>query len=571
MTKGKKRVSSSRKHTPSSPKKKIPSHPPDSIINELVALLNAGELNHLELRAKEAIKQWPNHFIGWKALGILLLMLGRQEEALEPLSNTVKLTPNDSQAHQNLGSAFLGMNRFQEAEGCYRQAISLKSDYFQAYSNLGITLMELGRFNEAKECYEHALRIKPDFFEAYNNLGNTLMNLEHLAEAEKCYLRALDLNPNFAEAHNNLGKTLYKLKRFKDAETCFQQALKSKPGYSQAHCGLANTYSKIGRLKDAITNYQKSIELEPLNVSAHDGLNKVLVMTTALWHVPMMNDRPRNDAYFEALKTAVTSDAHVLEIGTGSGLLAMMAAKLGALKVTTCEAVPEIAETARDIISDNGFTQQVSVIPKFSTKIEVGVDLKTRADLLVSEILSSEFLGEGILSSFEDAKERLLKPGAPIIPARGGIQFALFGGEDIEHNVRVDEVYGFDLSKFNKNVARKQYISRNDLNIELLSDDTNAFFFDFIKTTRFPTKEHRNINVPVRKAGRCCGIIQWIKLEMDDNVVFENHPSENNPSSGWQHCVYLFHEAIEVMPGQIAVISAAHNRNTPWFFFEGMK
>ncbi len=138
-------------------------------------------------------------------------------------------------------------------------------------------------------------------------------------------------------------------------------------------------------------------------------------------------------------------------------------------------------------------------------------------------------------------------------------------------NVRVDEVCGFDLRKFNAIVPPKQYVSRNDLNIELLSDDTGAFFFDFGNTERFPSAERKIIEVPVRKAGRCCGIIQWIRLEMDDTVVFENHPSIKNSASSWQHCVFVFPSPIDVLPGQIAMVSAAHNRITPWFIFAGLK
>jgi hypothetical protein len=285
----------------------------------------------------------------------------------------------------------------------------------------------------------------------------------------------------------------------------------------------------------------------------------------------MMNDSHRNDAFFSALRSGVTPDTHVLEIGTGSGLLAMMAARLGARQVTTCEAVAEIAEAARAIVADNGFTPQVSVINKKSTGMMIGKDMDERADLLVSEILSSEFLGEGVLSSIEDAKRRLLKPGGKIIPARGSIQFALFGGVDIEKNIRVDTVSGFDLSGFNRIVSRKQLVSRNDLNIELLTDDASAFFFDFVKTDRFPARERKTMEIPVRTAGRCCGIIQWLRLEMDDTVVFENHPAIKNPASGWSHCLYVLPSAIDIRPGQTAVITAAHDRNTPWFFLDMIK
>ena len=99
-----------------------------------------------------------------------------------------------------------------------------------------------------------------------------------------------------------------------------------------------------------------------------------------------MNDDERNDAYLAALQSAITKDTHVLEIGTGSGLLSMMAARSGAEKVTTCEASPIIATTAKKIIATNGMAGTINVIAKKSNNVEVGVDLPRPADLLVSEI-----------------------------------------------------------------------------------------------------------------------------------------------------------------------------------------
>ena len=545
--------------------------PPASVINEMGALLNAGQLELLEEKASEAIRCWPEHCMGWKALGILFLLQGRYVDALEPLSNNVKLAPKDAQAHQNLGCALLELGRFEEAKASFLQALALKPDYVQAHSNLGISLMNLGYLDEAEASYRQALLLMPEFVETHNNLGNVLKDIGRLDEAEVSYRQALLFTPNFAEAHQNLGNVLTELGRLVEAEASYRQAIVLKPDYVQAHRGLGSVLLKLKRMSEAIASYRKALDIDPSLVQAHEGLNVALGELTPMWHVPMMNDRVRNDAYFAALKAAIKPDTHVLEIGTGSGLLAMMAAKLGARQITTCEAVPQIAEMARTIVADNGFTPPVTVVPKMSTKMEVGKDMPDRADLLVSEILSNEFLGEGVLSSIEDAKRRLLKPGACIIPARGSIQFALFGGADIMSNVRVDEVYGFDLRKFNAIVPPKQYVSRNDLNLELLSDDISAFFFDFVKTDRFPLAEQKSIEVPVRKAGRCCGIIQWIRLEMDDTVVFENHPSIKNPASGWQHCVFVFPSPIDVLPGQVAMVSAAHNRITPWLILEGMK
>jgi len=570
MKKAKKRLPSGLRPSSSVTARKIANGPPDSFLSEMVARFHAGRYELFGQMALEAVHRWPGHPAGWKGLGTLGLMQGRMAEALEPLSRAAKLDPDDAQVQHNLGSVLLQLRRLEEAEACYRQALALAPEYVQAHSNLGITLFELGRYEEAAASYRQALALEPDFAEAHNNLGNALKELKRYEDAEACFRQALAVKPDFAEAHSNLGLVLLRLRRPEEAEKSYRQALAFKPDYARAHKGLGDTLLML-KQAGAIASYRQGLAIEPMNVEAQDRLNEALRQLIPPWHVPMMNDQPRNDAYYAALQAAISPEAHVLEIGTGSGLLAMMAAKLGARQVTTCEAVPEIAETARAIVADNGFSRTVEVVAKISTKMEIGADMDGRADLLVSEILSSEFLGEGVLPSIEDAKRRLLKPGARIIPARGSIQFALFGGADIEKNLRVDTVCGFDLRRFNSIVARKQFLSRNDLGIELLSDDATAFFFDFAGTERFASEERKTLEVPVRDAGRCCGIIQWIRLEMDDTGVFENHPLDKNPASGWQHCIYAFPEPVEVHPGQVAVIVAAHNRSAPWFFFEGLK
>lgn len=288
------------------------------------------------------------------------------------------------------------------------------------------------------------------------------------------------------------------------------------------------------------------------------------------WHIPMMNDRMRNDFYHWALRAAVTPDSTVLEIGTGSGLLSMMAARLGAREVTTCEAVPLIASTARRIIFENGLDERIRVISNRSTSVHVGSELTAAADILVSEVFSNELLAEGVLPSIEDAKRRLLKPGATIIPATASIMIALFGGDDVASNLIVGDSCGFNLRHFNSVVSRRQTVARNDLDIQLLTEDIEAFRFDFEKDSSFPDQE-KTLRIPVKTPGRCLGIIQWIRLEMGKDLVFENHPSATAATSSWHYCVTLLPSPVQLAVHQVAVISAAHDRNIPWFSLDAME
>jgi len=78
--------------------------------------------------------------------------------------------------------------------------------------------------------------------------------------------------------------------------------------------------------------------------------------------------------------------------------------------------------------------------------------------------------------------------------------------------------------------------------------------------------ENKKIGIEAIKKGRSYGIIQWIKLEMDNGLKYENHPANLTKASGWQNVFYLFDNPIELSIGQKIVITAKHDRNIVWFF-----
>src|ERR1035438_7368739 len=116
-------------------------------------------------------------------------------------------------------------------------------------------------------------------------------------------------------------------------------------------------------------------------------LDEEAARTIPRWHFAMLNDLERNNVYLTALERQVSPGSLVLDIGSGTGLLAMIAARANAGSVITCEANPVLAQMARSIIDQNGLSDRITVIPKRSTDLQIGVDLPRRADLIVSEIV----------------------------------------------------------------------------------------------------------------------------------------------------------------------------------------
>ena len=128
-------------------------------------------------------------------------------------------------------------------------------------------------------------------------------------------------------------------------------------------------------------------------------------------HARMLHDERRTGDYVSALTAAVRPNDVVLDIGTGSGVLAVAAARAGARRVYAVEA-SDIAEVAQRVFVVNGVEDQVTLLPGWSRLTE----LPEQADLLVAEVIGNEPLEEEILETTLDARRRLLKPGARMIP-----------------------------------------------------------------------------------------------------------------------------------------------------------
>jgi precorrin-6B methylase 2 len=167
-------------------------------------------------------------------------------------------------------------------------------------------------------------------------------------------------------------------------------------------------------------------------------------------HIAMLDDQGRTRAFIEALNLTVKAGDTVVDIGTGSGVLAAAAARAGAKTVYAIEA-GAIRRTAQGLFQQNGLADRVKLIAGWSTQAE----LPEPVDVIVGELLGNDPFGEDVVEIFRDAVRRMLKPGGKVVPEQvesWGVLMQLPPEVASKHRFettalkRWQEAYGFDFS-----------------------------------------------------------------------------------------------------------------------------
>ena len=298
---------------------------------------------------------------------------------------------------------------------------------------------------------------------------------------------------------------------------------------------------------------RKALELAPGDAKVRVLAHEVLSREVAAWHFTILGDARRNAAYDSAIRNAVTPHSRVLDIGAGSGLLAMMAARAGAARVTSCEMNATIAEAAAGIVAANGLGERVAVVAKHSTELTAD-EMGGKADVLVSETISNDVVGQAWIAALEDARARLLTPDAKVIPARTIAKVALAFDAGLERK-RMARVDGFDLSGFNALAPARYQVRAESDRLQLRSAPADLFDFDFQGCARFPAATAEA--ALTADGGAVNGIVQWIAIQLDESQWYENAPGRE---SCWAPLFYPLPAPIEPAAGAAVTVHGAHDR-----------
>ncbi|KAJ7205187.1 protein arginine N-methyltransferase [Mycena pura] len=171
-------------------------------------------------------------------------------------------------------------------------------------------------------------------------------------------------------------------------------------------------------------------------------------------HAVMIQDKVRTATYAQFILTnsALFRDAVVLDVGCGTGILSLVAARAGAKRVFAVDA-SDIAEKAERIVKANGLEDTITVVRGKVEDITLP-DGVQQVDVIISEWMGYALLYESMLDSVLRARDRFLRPGGVMSPSQCKMMLALCDAKEVRKE-RVDfwdDVYGFDLSTMAQDV-----------------------------------------------------------------------------------------------------------------------
>jgi SAM-dependent methyltransferase len=260
-------------------------------------------------------------------------------------------------------------------------------------------------------------------------------------------------------------------------------------------------------------------------------------------HEMMLLDKVRTATYQSAIEASVKPGDIVLDIGTGSGVLAMFAARAGAGKVYAVEATG-IIELAKRLAERNGLAARIEFIRARVEEIE----LPEQADCIVSEWMGVFALQENMLPSIASARDRLLKPGGKMLPESVRLFVALLEDSSL-YDRRIGcwqrRPYGLDYSDL-------AICQAND--VHALPIAPEMLLSDPVEVARLDLQAVRESRLDIRttltaaRDGVCHGLAGWFQAQFPGGILLDTAPAQ--PLTHWKQAFFPMLEPVPLKAGE---------------------
>lgn len=266
-------------------------------------------------------------------------------------------------------------------------------------------------------------------------------------------------------------------------------------------------------------------------------------------HEEMLKDSVRTRAYQHAIERNphLVRGKIVLDVGCGTGILSLFAARAGARHVYGIEC-SSIADQAAAIVADNGYADRVTIV---KGKVE-DVDLPVAAvDVIISEWMGYCLLYESMLDTVLAARDRWLAPGGVLLPDRATVR--LCGIEDADYRADKidfwDDVYGFDYRAIKALAQGEPLVDTVDAG-QVATDDVALVAFDLATMTKADAAFDAPFALTAARTDYIHALVAHFDVEFSachTRVGFGTGPSAR--PTHWKQTVFYLADALAVTEG----------------------
>lgn len=311
-------------------------------------------------------------------------------------------------------------------------------------------------------------------------------------------------------------------------------------------------------LTEAVTTLGELVSAGILTTAQQPGFTELMFPRggygLAYANIRMLDDPMRKSLFVRAVQDVVEPGDVVLDLGTGSGILAVAAAKAGAACVYAVEPARTVG-VARLLAEQNGVADRITFVQDWSSSLS----LPAKANVLTSDIVGNDALDMMIWETVQDARRRLLTPDARLVPGALRAYACLVempADRVAEHRIvpaHIDEWntrYGMDFTPFleldRERVAGFYEPPALVRQWPRLSAPAALYRVDLREDARVFDGE---ATLTVTQGGLASGVIVYFEADLAPGTVLSTDPANGDPRSHWFTAGWAFPEPAKVTEG----------------------
>jgi protein arginine N-methyltransferase 1 len=267
-------------------------------------------------------------------------------------------------------------------------------------------------------------------------------------------------------------------------------------------------------------------------------------------HEEMLKDETRTLSYRNAIyqNRHLFKDKVVLDVGCGTGILSMFAARSGAKHVIGVD-MSNIIDMARKVVDINGLSNKITLLHGKMEEVELPYP---KVDIIISEWMGYFLLYESMLDTVLVARDKYLVEGGLIFPDKAIIYAAAIeDGEYKEEKIGFwDDVYGFDYSPFKEVALAEPLVDTVELRA-VVTDPCPIFEIDLYTVQVKDLAFSKDFTLRARRDDICHAIVAWFDIEFSKchkPIRFSTGPHAKY--THWKQTVFYLPNEVAVRNGE---------------------